>query len=167
MTALACGADWVFIPEMPPEDNWENHLCRRLTDVCLHLQMQMHVHTALLHMAASQRNVYIFWLIFQQRARGSRLNVIIVAEGAISRDGKPITSDQIKKASASSWCQWEEVLQQRRQYDKLTDSFACPQLVTDRLGFDTRTTILGHVQRGGTPSAFDRILVSVSAKHQT
>uniref|UniRef100_A0A8D0AEE9 ATP-dependent 6-phosphofructokinase n=1 Tax=Sander lucioperca TaxID=283035 RepID=A0A8D0AEE9_SANLU len=97
VTALACGADWVFIPEMPPDDGWENHLCRRLTD---------------------------------QRGRGCRLNVIIVAEGAMSRDGKLITSDQIKK------------------------------LVTDRLGFDTRTTILGHVQRGGTPSAFDRILGS-------
>jgi len=34
------------------------------------------------------------------------------------------------------------------------------QLVVQRLGFDTRVTILGHVQRGGTPSAFDRILVS-------
>jgi 6-phosphofructokinase 1 len=30
----------------------------------------------------------------------------------------------------------------------------------DRLGFDLRMTILGHVQRGGTPSAFDRILAS-------
>lgn len=37
----------------------------------------------------------------------------------------------------------------------------CPyeQLVVQRLGFDTRVTVLGHVQRGGTPSAFDRILV--------
>lgn len=34
-----------------------------------------------------------------------------------------------------------------------------PQLVVKRLGYDTRVTILGHVQRGGTPSAFDRILV--------
>lgn len=34
------------------------------------------------------------------------------------------------------------------------------QLVVSRLGFDTRVTILGHVQRGGTPSAFDRILVN-------
>ncbi|TRY56075.1 hypothetical protein DNTS_017922 [Danionella cerebrum] len=33
-------------------------------------------------------------------------------------------------------------------------------LVVSRLGFDTRVTILGHVQRGGTPSAFDRILAS-------
>jgi len=30
----------------------------------------------------------------------------------------------------------------------------------ERLGFDLRVTILGHVQRGGTPSAFDRILAS-------
>lgn len=34
------------------------------------------------------------------------------------------------------------------------------QLVVTQLGYDTRVTILGHVQRGGTPSAFDRILVS-------
>uniref|UniRef100_A0A8C5CXH4 ATP-dependent 6-phosphofructokinase n=1 Tax=Gadus morhua TaxID=8049 RepID=A0A8C5CXH4_GADMO len=97
VTALSCGADWVFIPEMPPDEGWEEHLCRRLAD---------------------------------QRGRGCRLNVIIVAEGAMTRAGKPITSDQLK------------------------------QLVTDRLGFDTRTTVLGHVQRGGTPSAFDRILGS-------
>jgi 6-phosphofructokinase 1 len=30
----------------------------------------------------------------------------------------------------------------------------------ERLGFDLRTTILGHVQRGGNPGAFDRILAS-------
>lgn len=35
VTALACGADWVFIPEMPPDDGWEDHLCRRLADVCV------------------------------------------------------------------------------------------------------------------------------------
>ncbi|XP_033994993.1 phosphofructokinase, muscle b isoform X2 [Trematomus bernacchii] len=97
VTALACGADWVFIPEMPPEDGWEEHLCRRLTE---------------------------------QRGRGSRLNIIIVAEGAMDRSGKAITCENVKK------------------------------LVSTKLGFDTRTTILGHVQRGGTPSAFDRILAS-------
>lgn len=39
-------------------------------------------------------------------------------------------------------------------------SLCFSQLVVRCLGFDTRVTILGHVQRGGTPSAFDRILVS-------
>ncbi|KFO63259.1 6-phosphofructokinase, muscle type, partial [Corvus brachyrhynchos] len=32
ITALASGADWVFIPESPPEDDWEEHLCRRLAE---------------------------------------------------------------------------------------------------------------------------------------
>ncbi|XP_061470698.1 ATP-dependent 6-phosphofructokinase, muscle type isoform X1 [Rhineura floridana] len=97
VTALASGADWVFIPESPPEDEWENHLCRRLTET---------------------------------RNRGSRLNIIIVAEGAIDKHGKPISSEDIKN------------------------------LVVKRLAYDTRVTILGHVQRGGTPSAFDRVLGS-------
>jgi len=35
------------------------------------------------------------------------------------------------------------------------------QLVATRLNYDTRVTILGHVQRGGRPSAFDVILVCI------
>ncbi|CAI5640530.1 unnamed protein product [Oreochromis niloticus] len=97
VSALACGADWVFIPEMPPEDGWEDNMCQKLSEI---------------------------------RSRGSRLNIIIVAEGATDRQGQHITSDFVK------------------------------DLVVRRLGFDTRVTILGHVQRGGTPSAFDRILAS-------
>uniref|UniRef100_A0A8B9KIE3 ATP-dependent 6-phosphofructokinase n=1 Tax=Astyanax mexicanus TaxID=7994 RepID=A0A8B9KIE3_ASTMX len=97
VSALACGADWVLIPEMPPEDGWEEKMCEKLSAT---------------------------------RSRGSRLNIIIVAEGAIDRHGKAITSNRVK------------------------------DLVVRCLGFDTRVTILGHVQRGGTPSAFDRILAS-------
>ncbi|XP_060778501.1 ATP-dependent 6-phosphofructokinase, platelet type isoform X3 [Neoarius graeffei] len=97
VSALACGADWVLIPEMPPEDGWEEKMCEKLSAT---------------------------------RSRGSRLNIIIVAEGAIDRHGKAITSSLVK------------------------------DLVVRCLGFDTRVTILGHVQRGGTPSAFDRILAS-------
>ncbi|XP_062847215.1 ATP-dependent 6-phosphofructokinase, platelet type isoform X1 [Trichomycterus rosablanca] len=97
VSALACGADWVLIPEMPPEDGWEEKMCEKLSAT---------------------------------RSRGSRLNIIIVAEGAIDRHGKAITSSTLK------------------------------DLVVRCLGFDTRVTILGHVQRGGTPSAFDRILAS-------
>jgi ATP-dependent phosphofructokinase / diphosphate-dependent phosphofructokinase len=32
--------------------------------------------------------------------------------------------------------------------------------IRSRTGFDTRVTILGHVQRGGTPTAFDRVLAT-------
>lgn len=33
MSALASGADWLFIPEAPPEDGWENTMCERLGEV--------------------------------------------------------------------------------------------------------------------------------------
>ncbi|XP_065255723.1 ATP-dependent 6-phosphofructokinase, platelet type isoform X4 [Emys orbicularis] len=97
VSALACGADWVFIPEYPPEEGWEDQMCVKLSE---------------------------------NRARKKRLNIIIVAEGAIDSHNKSITSEEVK------------------------------DLVVQQLGFDTRVTILGHVQRGGTPSAFDRILAS-------
>ncbi len=32
--------------------------------------------------------------------------------------------------------------------------------IEERTGFETRVTILGHVQRGGTPTAFDRVLAT-------
>ncbi|KAL4635662.1 ATP-dependent 6-phosphofructokinase, liver type isoform X1 [Arapaima gigas] len=97
VSALASGADWLFIPEAPPEEGWEDHMCARLGE---------------------------------SRSRGSRLNVIIIAEGAVDRNGKPISSNYVK------------------------------ELVSQRLRYDTRVTVLGHVQRGGTPSAFDRVLSS-------
>ncbi len=32
--------------------------------------------------------------------------------------------------------------------------------IEERTGFETRVTILGHIQRGGTPTAFDRVLAT-------
>ncbi|KRZ03818.1 6-phosphofructokinase [Trichinella zimbabwensis] len=66
----------------------------------------------------------------QAREQGQRVNIIICAEGAVDRDGNPITSNMIR------------------------------DLIVDRLHYDTRVTVLGHVQRGGNPSAFDRLLGS-------
>jgi len=61
---------------------------------------------------------------------GRRQSLVLVAEGAQSSDGQPITVEQVK-----------EVLE-------------------EQLGEDARVTILGHVQRGGAPSAFDRSLAT-------
>lgn len=33
VSALACGADWVFIPEYPPEEGWEDSMCVKLSEV--------------------------------------------------------------------------------------------------------------------------------------
>ncbi|XP_018059520.1 PREDICTED: ATP-dependent 6-phosphofructokinase isoform X3 [Atta colombica] len=64
----------------------------------------------------------------QERLTGQRLNIIIVAEGAVDRNGDPITAEKVHK------------------------------VVVEKLQQDTRITVLGHVQRGGNPSAFDRVL---------
>ncbi|XP_014208477.1 ATP-dependent 6-phosphofructokinase isoform X4 [Copidosoma floridanum] len=64
----------------------------------------------------------------QERLTGQRLNIIIVAEGAVDRNGDPITAEKVR------------------------------EVVVEKLQQDTRITVLGHVQRGGNPSAFDRVL---------
>jgi 6-phosphofructokinase 1 len=62
------------------------------------------------------------------RAAGRRDSIVIVAEGAIDRNGNKITSQHV-----------------------------C-DVLAERLKEDVRVTILGHVQRGGSPSAYDRIM---------
>lgn len=39
--------------------------------------------------------------------------------------------------------------------------------IQERTGFETRVTVLGHIQRGGSPTAFDRVLASRLAAHAT
>lgn len=95
VAGLTSEADYIFIPENPPPENWGEKLCSKLQ---------------------------------QERSMGQRLNIIIVAEGAIDIEGNPISAEGVKK------------------------------VIVDQLGFDTRITVLGHVQRGGSPSAFDRLL---------
>lgn len=39
--------------------------------------------------------------------------------------------------------------------------------IENRLDTDVRSTVLGHIQRGGTPTAFDRVLATRYAVHAT
>ncbi len=41
-----------------------------------------------------------------------------------------------------------------------TVSYRLAEQINKNLGFETRVTIPGHQQRGGSPSAFDRILAT-------
>jgi len=67
------------------------------------------------------------------REAGRRNSIVIVAEGAHDSTNKPITSEYVH------------------------------QVLEEQLGEDARVTILGHVQRGGVPSAFDRYMSSILA----
>ncbi len=44
------------------------------------------------------------------------------------------------------------------------NSFELAEAIEDKTGVETKVTVLGHVQRGGSPSAFDRILASQMGK---
>jgi 6-phosphofructokinase 1 len=96
MGALATGADWVLIPESPPDiDNWEELMCERLKT---------------------------------GRKAGRRDSIVMMAEGARDKHGNYIGSSYVQK------------------------------VLEESLAEEVRITILGHVQRGGKPSAFDRNL---------
>ncbi len=96
MSGLATGADWILIPDNPPDvDNWEEVMVSRLK---------------------------------AGREAGRRDTIVILAEGARDRNGNNIGSSYVA-----------EVLEKA-------------------MGEEVRVTVLGHVQRGGSPSAFDRNL---------
>lgn len=96
--AIAGGADYVLIPEMPPGAGWEDQMCD---------------------------------LLHAGRVSGRRESIVVVSEGARDITGAAISSQYVK-----------EILEQR-------------------LSEEVRITILGHVQRGGSPSAYDRWMSSL------
>jgi 6-phosphofructokinase len=98
------GADWVFLPERPPPLNPD---CKTdwETEMCDALQ--------------------------KQRAMGNRASIVVLCEGAIDSNLKPIKSEYLKT------------------------------ILETKLGLDTRVTTLGHIQRGGTPCAYDRYLATM------
>ncbi|HEY3945196.1 MAG TPA: 6-phosphofructokinase [Solirubrobacteraceae bacterium] len=85
-------------------------------------------------------------LIRRRHARGRYFSILVAAEGALPKEG-------------TMTLQTGEV-----------DEFGHPRLggighaleqeIERRTGFETRATVLGHVQRGGSPTAFDRVLAT-------
>ncbi len=85
-------------------------------------------------------------LIRRRHERGRYFSIVVAAEGAVPKAGT-------MSLSAGE-----------------LDEFGHPRLggigrrleqeIEKRTGFETRATVLGHVQRGGTPSPFDRVLAT-------
>lgn len=67
-------------------------------------------------------------IVTSHRRWGKRRTIIIISEGAQDTELQKITADQVVK------------------------------VLTDKLSLDTRKTVLGHTQRGGLPSYYDRWL---------
>ncbi len=84
--------------------------------------------------------------IRRRHKHGARFSIVVVAEGAIPKEGSMETQSgevdafgHVRLGGISNRVQEE---------------------IEQRTGFETRVTILGHVLRGGTPTAFDRVLAT-------
>ena len=84
--------------------------------------------------------------IRHRHLRGARFSIVVVAEGAVPKEG----TMAIQEAEVD---QFGHV-----RLGGVGESLA--REIEDRTGFETRVTVLGHVQRGGTPTAFDRVLAT-------
>jgi 6-phosphofructokinase 1 len=77
--------------------------------------------------------------------------IVVVAEGAVPKEGQMILKDRsldefghVRLSGIGEWLAQE---------------------ISGRTGKEARTTVLGHIQRGGTPSAFDRWLATRFGLH--
>jgi ATP-dependent phosphofructokinase / diphosphate-dependent phosphofructokinase len=82
--------------------------------------------------------------IRRRHAHGRTFSIVVVAEGATPRDGGVISEHAATDAFGHQRLGGIAV-----QLEKEIES---------RTGYETRMTILGHTQRGGTPLAYDRVL---------
>jgi phosphofructokinase-like protein len=85
--------------------------------------------------------------IKRRHARGKDFSIVVVSEGAnITVDGKPLSAYLDSKADEFGHLRLGGI------------GAALADLIEKNTKFETRSTVLGHVQRGGSPTAFDRVL---------
>ena len=78
--------------------------------------------------------------------KGRFFSIVVVAEGATPAEGTEITQEEQRDEFGHVRLGGIGVILEKE--------------IEDRTGFETRVTILGHIQRGGTPTAFDRVLAT-------
>ncbi len=79
-----------------------------------------------------------------RHAKGRYASIVVVAEGAAPKEGTFTVAN--KGVDAFGHARLGGIGQQ------------VAEEIEARTGFETRVTVLGHIQRGGTPTAFDRVL---------
>ena len=84
--------------------------------------------------------------IKRRHEHGNYASIVVAAEGAVPKEGSLTTVSgevdafgHVRLGGIANWLAKE---------------------IEERTGYETRMTILGHIQRGGTPTAFDRVLAT-------
>jgi 6-phosphofructokinase 1 len=84
--------------------------------------------------------------IKQRHSKGRYASIVVVAEGAAAKEGT--LSVASGKVDAFGHAQLGGIGQ------------VVADALEERTGYETRATVLGHIQRGGTPTAYDRVLAT-------
>ena len=133
---LGGGADIILIPEIPYD----------LDSICQHLT--------------------------ERRRRGKWFSIVAVAEGAKPKvkppipvngelpDGKSKKGDRKTKKAKKDKKRTPEVQAALDDAGDGRPSLSVAKAISRRLGMETRVTVLGHLQRGGIPTPYDRILAT-------
>jgi 6-phosphofructokinase 1 len=85
-------------------------------------------------------------LIRRRHERGRYFSIVVAAEGALPKEGTmSVSTGEVDEFGHPRLGGIGQVLERE---------------IEQRTGYETRATVLGHVQRGGTPTAFDRVLAT-------
>ena len=82
--------------------------------------------------------------INKRKARGHGFTIIAVAEGAISKEDAALSKKELKA--------------KQKKAKHTSVSFELAEKIQEMTGQEVRITIPGHMQRGGSPNAYDRVL---------
>jgi len=83
--------------------------------------------------------------IIQREQQGRHFSIVVVAEGAKPAGGEPVYQET-------------EAAHQAKRLGGIAERVASE--ISRLTGKESRVVVLGHLQRGGTPTAFDRMLAS-------
>jgi len=86
--------------------------------------------------------------IMRRKRFGSNFSIIAVAEGAYPKNGQVMTEDLPDHQASGRMVKLGGIAR------------AVARGLSERTGMESRVTVLGHLQRGGSPNAFDRVLSS-------
>jgi 6-phosphofructokinase 1 len=95
----------------------------------------------------------------ERRRRGKWFSIVAVAEGARP---KPIAEKEDEKPSKRA----KRKIKKKKDRDDAGDesdgrvSTIVAKSISRRIGMETRVTVLGHLQRGGIPTPYDRVLAT-------
>jgi 6-phosphofructokinase 1 len=98
--------------------------------------------------------------IAARRAAGSAFSIVAVAEGAYSKDdhrARSVILDQMAGARGDERKDMKRALEEIKMRPRTA---ALADALSEYTSLESRVTILGHVQRGGTPSPTDRLLAT-------